>query len=56
MDIDSYSIPKGLSKGIIRLISSFEEEPDWTIRLNAYEKFLNMKGTQIICLCIPTTD
>ena len=45
IDIDSYSIPKGLSKETIRLISSLKEEPDWMLefRLNAYEKFLKMK-------------
>lgn len=45
MDIDSFSIPKGLSKETIRLISSLKEEPDWMLefRLNAFEKFLKMK-------------
>ncbi|KAM3761564.1 hypothetical protein ACB098_01G277700 [Castanea mollissima] len=45
IDIDSYSIPKGLSKETVRLISSLKEEPDWMLefRLNAYEKFLKMK-------------
>ena len=45
IDIDSYSIPKGLSKETIRLISSLKEEPDWMLefRLNAYEKFLKLK-------------
>ena len=45
IDIDSYSIPKGLSKETIRLISSLKEEPDWMLefRLNAYEKILKMK-------------
>ena len=45
IDIDSYLIPKGLSKETIRLISSFKEEPDWMLefRLNAYEKILKMK-------------
>lgn len=45
VDIDSFSIPKGLSKETIRLISSLKEEPDWMLefRLNAFEKFLKMK-------------
>jgi FeS assembly protein SufB len=45
IDIDSFSIPKGLSKETIRLISSLKEEPDWMLefRLNAFEKFLKMK-------------
>ncbi|WVZ12514.1 hypothetical protein V8G54_017044 [Vigna mungo] len=43
--IDSFSIPKGLSKETIRLISSLKEEPQWMLefRLNAFEKFLSMK-------------
>ncbi|XVE51126.1 hypothetical protein DITRI_Ditri02bG0013800 [Diplodiscus trichospermus] len=45
VDIDSFSIPKGLSKETIRLISSLKEEPYWMLefRLNAYEKILKMK-------------
>ena len=45
IDIDSYSIPKGLSKETIRLISLLKEESDWMLefRLNAYGKFLKMK-------------
>ncbi|KAJ7970901.1 UPF0051 protein ABCI8, chloroplastic-like [Quillaja saponaria] len=45
VDIDSFSIPKGLSKETIRLISTLKEEPDWMLefRLNAFEKFLKMK-------------
>ena len=45
VDIDSFSIPKGLSKETIRLISSLKEEPDWMLqfRLNSFEKFLRMK-------------
>ncbi|CAI0474651.1 unnamed protein product [Linum tenue] len=45
MDIDSFSIPKGLSVETIRLISSLKEEPDWMLdfRLKAFEKFLEMK-------------
>lgn len=44
-DIDSFSIPKGLSTETIRLISTLKEEPDWMLqfRLNAFEKFSNMK-------------
>ncbi|KAL9392741.1 hypothetical protein Peur_016661 [Populus x canadensis] len=45
MDIDSFTIPKGLSKETIRLISSLKEEPDWMLdfRLNAFERFLKLK-------------
>ncbi|XP_022635633.1 UPF0051 protein ABCI8, chloroplastic-like isoform X4 [Vigna radiata var. radiata] len=45
IEIDSFSIPKGLSKETIRLISSVKEEPQWMLefRLKAFEKFLSMK-------------
>lgn len=45
VDIDSFSIPKGLSKETIRLISSLKEEPDWMLqfRLDAFDRFLKMK-------------
>ncbi|KAH9619606.1 hypothetical protein KSS87_022486 [Heliosperma pusillum] len=43
-EIDSFTIPKGLSEKTIRLISSLKEEPDWMLefRLNSYYKFLKM--------------
>lgn len=43
--IDSFSIPKGLSEETIRLISSRKNEPDWMLefRLSSYEKFCKMK-------------
>jgi hypothetical protein len=31
IDIDSFSIPKGLSKETIRLISTLKSEPDWML-------------------------
>ncbi|KAH7545758.1 hypothetical protein FEM48_Zijuj01G0127700 [Ziziphus jujuba var. spinosa] len=45
IDIDSFAIPKGLSKETIVLISSLKQEPDWMLefRLKAYEKFLKMR-------------
>ncbi|XP_061371492.1 UPF0051 protein ABCI8, chloroplastic-like isoform X2 [Gastrolobium bilobum] len=45
IDIDSFSIPKGLSKETIKLISSLKEEPLWMLefRLSAFEKFLSME-------------
>ncbi|CAN1317553.1 UPF0051 protein ABCI8, chloroplastic [Linum perenne] len=45
VDIDSFSIPKGLSVDTIRSISKLKEEPDWMLdfRLKAFEKFLQMK-------------
>ncbi|BAT76270.1 hypothetical protein VIGAN_01424800 [Vigna angularis var. angularis] len=44
-NINSESIPKGLSKETIRLISSLKKEPQWMLefRLKAFEKFLSMK-------------
>ncbi|XAR53784.1 hypothetical protein NMG60_11022466 [Bertholletia excelsa] len=43
-EIDSFSIPKGLSEETIRLISSRKNEPDWMLefRLNSFEKFRRM--------------
>ncbi|EPS64176.1 hypothetical protein M569_10603 [Genlisea aurea] len=44
-DIDSLSIPKGLSEETVRLISSMKNEPDWMLqfRLKSFEKFVGMK-------------
>ncbi|KAL1829821.1 hypothetical protein ACET3Z_008233 [Daucus carota] len=43
-EIDSFSIPKGLSEETIRLISSRKNEPDWMLefRLKSYQKFCKM--------------
>ena len=43
-NIDSFSIPKGLSEETIKMISSLKEEPDWMLefRLSSYNKFLKM--------------
>ena len=43
-DIDSDSIPPGLSEDIVRKISSIKEEPDWLLewRLKAYRHWLGM--------------
>ncbi|KAM7263086.1 hypothetical protein ACFE04_000769 [Oxalis oulophora] len=45
IDIDSFTIPKGLSEETIKLISSIKQEPEWMLefRLNAYKKFVTMK-------------
>ncbi|CAN0840599.1 UPF0051 protein ABCI8, chloroplastic [Linum grandiflorum] len=45
VDIDSFSIPKGLSEDTIRSISKLKQEPDWMLdfRLKAFQKFLLMK-------------
>jgi len=44
-DIDSESIPRGLSEDVIRLISAKKNEPEWLLqwRLKAYRHWLNMK-------------
>ncbi|KAF9590318.1 hypothetical protein IFM89_033736 [Coptis chinensis] len=44
-DIESVSIPKGLSVDTIRLISSKKNEPEWMLefRLKSFEKFLKLK-------------
>ncbi|XP_073151401.1 iron-sulfur cluster assembly SufBD family protein ABCI8, chloroplastic [Henckelia pumila] len=44
-EIDSFSIPKGLSEETVRFISSRKGEPDWMLkfRLKSYERFCNMK-------------
>ncbi|KAL1537343.1 Iron-sulfur cluster assembly SufBD protein abci8, chloroplastic [Salvia divinorum] len=44
-EIDSFTIPKGLSEETVRLISSRKNEPDWMLefRLKSYEKFAKMK-------------
>ncbi|KAL2467149.1 UPF0051 protein ABCI8 [Abeliophyllum distichum] len=44
-EIESFTIPKGLSEETVRLISSRKKEPDWMLefRLKSYEKFVNMK-------------
>ena len=43
-DIEMEKIPKGLSEGIVRLISAKKEEPAWLLewRLKAYRRFLMM--------------
>ncbi|XP_030514023.2 UPF0051 protein ABCI8, chloroplastic [Rhodamnia argentea] len=45
VDIDSFSIPKGLSRETVHLISELKEEPGWMLefRLNAFDKFLKLK-------------
>jgi len=43
-EIDSFTIPKGLSEETIGLISSRKKEPNWMLefRLNSYHKFCQM--------------
>ncbi|KAI3986672.1 hypothetical protein MKX01_014210 [Papaver californicum] len=44
-DIESFSIPKGLSEETVRFISAKKQEPEWMLefRLKSYERFLKMK-------------
>ncbi|XP_022728510.1 UPF0051 protein in atpA 3'region-like [Durio zibethinus] len=44
-NIESFSIPKGLSEETIRLISSMKKEPLWMLefRLSSFRKFLSLK-------------
>src|SRR6478752_1421916 len=44
-DVESESIPKGLSEDVVRLISAKKNEPDWLLewRLKAYRMWLTMK-------------
>ena len=44
-DIESDTIPKGLSEEVVRIISKKKNEPDWMLeyRLNAYRAWLEME-------------
>src|SRR5215218_663688 len=44
-DVDSETIPKGLSEDVVRLISQKKDEPEWLLqwRLKAYRLWLTMK-------------
>jgi Fe-S cluster assembly protein SufB len=44
-DIETESIPRGLSEDVVRLISAKKQEPDWMTewRLKAYRRWLEMK-------------
>jgi Fe-S cluster assembly protein SufB len=44
-DVETESVPKGLSEDVIRLISAKKEEPEWLLewRLKAYRTWLKMK-------------
>ncbi|KZV14000.1 hypothetical protein F511_44645 [Dorcoceras hygrometricum] len=44
-EIDSFSIPKGLSEETVKSISAKKGEPDWMLnfRLKSYERFCKMK-------------
>src|SRR4029450_11168199 len=44
-DVETETIPKGLSEDVIRLISQKKQEPEWLLewRLKAYRLWLTMK-------------
>ena len=44
-DIESETIPRGLSEDTVRLISAKKDEPEWMLefRLKAYRNWLTMK-------------
>lgn len=57
-DIDSESIPSGLSEDVVRLISSKKNEPEWLLdfRLKAYKHWLTLKMPDWPHLDIPEID
>jgi len=57
-DIDTETIPKGLSEDVIRIISAKKNEPEFMLdfRLNAYHKWLTMKNPEWAHLNIPPID
>lgn len=57
-DIETETIPKGLSEGVVRLISQKKEEPEWMLefRLKAYKHWLTMEMPQWAHLNIPDID
>ena len=57
-DIETDTIPKGLSEEVIRIISAKKEEPEWMTesRLKAYRHWLGMKMPRWAHLRIPEID
>jgi Fe-S cluster assembly protein SufB len=57
-DIETETIPKGLSEEVIRLISSKKNEPEWMLefRLKAYRHWLTMEKPNWAKLDIPEID
>ena len=47
-DIETHTLPKGLSEDVVRQISALKEEPEWMLeyRLKAYRKWLTMEMPQ----------
>ena len=54
-DIDTDTIPKGLSEEVVRIISAKKEEPEWLteMRLKAYRHWQTMKMPKWAHLRIP---
>ena len=57
-DIESDTIPKGLSEDVVRLISQKKDEPEWLLefRLKAYRHWLTMKMPKWAHLIVPKID
>jgi Fe-S cluster assembly protein SufB len=57
-EIDTETIPKGLSEDVVRLISLKKEEPEWMLdfRLKAYRYWLTMKLPKWAHLNLPPID
>jgi Fe-S cluster assembly protein SufB len=57
-DIETETIPKGLSEDVVRLISKKKEEPEWMLefRLKAYRHWKTMEMPQWAHLTIPEID
>lgn len=57
-NIETDTIPKGLSEEIVRMISAKKEEPEWMLefRLKAYRHWLTMEMPQWAHLNIPEID
>ena len=57
-NIETDTIPKGLSEDVVRLISSKKEEPEWMLefRLKAYRHWLTMEMPHWAHLNVPEID
>ncbi len=57
-DIETETIPRGLSEDVVRYISAAKEEPEWLteFRLSAYRRWLTMEMPEWAHLRIPPID
>ncbi|MEX2321294.1 MAG: Fe-S cluster assembly protein SufB, partial [Saccharospirillum sp.] len=57
-DVESLTIPPGLSEDVIRLISAKKQEPEWMLewRLKAYRAWLEMKEPEWAHVVYPKPD